>query len=105
MPVAQKPRHKRKPPTRTYVLDDRLTGDLAGFHIVMGAMSARDMIRLRSGELTEGEAVEFAAAKIIEHDFDVTDIRDIEAEDLLAISAAWSEAIKDRAVPPARGDS
>lgn len=100
-----KVRVRRRPPSRRYELDRYLTGELEGFHVVMGSMTAREMIRLRSGELTEGEAVEFAAAKVVEHDFDVDDIRDIEAEDLLAISQAWSAAMKDKAVPPARGDS
>ncbi len=100
MPVPKAPRHKRKAPHRTYVLDSYLEGDLAGAHVVMGAMTAREMIRLRSGELTEGEAIEFAASKVVEHDFDVIDIRDLDGEDLLAISLAWSSAMKDAAVPP-----
>jgi hypothetical protein len=100
MPVPKAPRHKRKAPHRTYVLDQYLEGDLAGGHVVMGAMTAREMIRLRSGEVSEGEAIEFTASKVIEHDFDVPDIRDIDGEDLLAISVAWAAAMKDAAVPP-----
>lgn len=104
MPKPKSPA-RRKPPQRRYELDKYLEGDLAGFHVVMGSMSAREMIRLRSGELSDGEAIEFAASKVVEHDFDVADIRDIDAEDLLALSQAWNTAMKDRAVPPAQGDS
>jgi hypothetical protein len=100
MPAPKAPRRKRKAPSRTYILDKYLTGELEGFHIVMGSMTAREMIRLRSGDVTEGEAAELAASKVVEHDFDVADIRDIEAEDLLAISRAWSEAMRDAALPP-----
>ena len=105
MPTPKPPRRKRKPPTRTYELDKYLTGDLEGYHVVMGSMSGREMIRVRSGEFTEGEAIDFAASKVIEHDFDVSDIRDIDGQDLLAISQAWSQAMKDAVVPPAQGDS
>lgn len=100
MPTPKPPRRKRKPPTRTYELDKYLTGDLEGYHVVMGSMSGREMIRVRSGEFTEGEAIDFAASKVIEHDFDVSDIRDIDGQDLLAISQAWSQAMKDAALPP-----
>lgn len=105
MPTAKLRKGRRKPPQRRYELDKYLKGELKGFHVVMGSMTAREMIRLRSGELTEGEAVEFAADKVIEHDFDVPDIREIDAEDLLAISSAWSEAMKDRVLPPEQGNS
>src|SRR6476469_7032159 len=81
MPTPKPPRRKRKPPTRTYELDKYLTGDLEGYHVVMGSMSGREMIRVRSGEFTEGEAIDFAASKVIEHDFDVSDIRDIDGQD------------------------
>lgn len=100
-----KSKGRRKPPQRRYELDPYLTGELEGFHVVMGSMTTREMIRLRSGEVTESESIEFAASKVIEHDFDVADIRDIEAEDMLGIAAAWNAAIKDRAVPPAPGNS
>lgn len=105
MPTPKPPRRKRKPPTRTYALDKFLTGDLEGYHVVMGSMSGREMIRVRSGEFTEGEAIDLTASKVIEHDFDVSDIRDIDGQDLLAISKAWSDAIKDAAVPPEQGNS
>ena len=105
MPAPKAPRRKRKAPHRTYVLDQYLEGELAGFHVVMGGMTAREMIRLRSGELSEGEAIEFAASKVIEHDFDVDDIRDIDGEDLLAISVAWSSAMRETAVPPTSATS
>jgi hypothetical protein len=105
MPTAKTARRRRKPPQRRYELDKYLTGELEGFHVVMGSTTAREAIRLRSGELSEGEAIEFVAAKVIEHDFDVADIRDLDLEDVLALSEAWTTAIKDRAVPPAQGNS
>jgi hypothetical protein len=96
-------RARHKPPQRTYQL--KLDGELADFHVTMGAMSARELIRIRSGEMSEGEAIEFTATKIIEHDFDVADIRDVDYWILLAISQAWSAAMRDAAVPPVPGDS
>lgn len=100
MPTARK---RRKAPHRTYALT--LSGELEGFHVTMGGMTAREMIRLRSGEITEGEAIEFAASKILEHDFDIADPLDLDATDLLQISEAWSAAMKAAAVPPVIGDS
>lgn len=105
MPTPKPPRHKRKPPHRTYELDKYLTGQLEGFHVVMGSTTARETIRLRSGELNEGEAIDFIATKVIEHDFDVDDVRDLDLQDLLAISEAWSTAIKDAVLPQAQGAS
>lgn len=94
-----------KTPHRTYILDKHLTGDLAGAHVVMGSTTGREAIWLRSGEASEGEAMEFVASKVVEHDFDVDDIRDLDLQDLLAISQAWNQVIKDAAVPPVSGDS
>ena len=103
MPTPRAPRRKHKLPSRRYEID--LTGELEGFHVTMGSMTGRELIWLRSGEITEGEAAEFAASKVIEHDFDVPDIRDLDYYVLLQISQAWSEAMKDAAVPPASGNS
>src|SRR4051812_33582547 len=83
---------KHKAPQRRYELD--LDGELEGFHVTMGAMTGRELIWLRSGAVSEGEAAEFAASKIIEHDFDVPDIRDLDYWILLAISQAWSQSMK-----------
>lgn len=99
------PRHKRKPPTRTYLLDKYLTGELEGFHVVMGSPDGHQLIRLRSGEMTESEAITFAVSLIVEHDFDVTDLLDLDDWILLAISKAWGEARKDAVLPPTSASS
>lgn len=103
MPTPKAVHRKHKPPVRRYEL--KLDGDLAEFHVVMGAMSGRETIRLRSGEMTESDALEMVAAKVIEHDFDIEDLIDLDLEVLMRISLAWNQAIKDASLPPATGGS
>lgn len=105
MPTPRAPRRKHRVPPRRYVIDTYLKGELAGAHIVMAGMNGRDLIRLQSGDLTEAEAMEFAASKVVEHDLEVADILDLELPDLLQISQAWRDALRDAAVPPESGAS
>lgn len=85
---------------KTYVIDAHLTGDLKGAHIVMGSMTGQDVIRLQSGEMNEGDAIQLAASKIVEHNLDTDDPMSLDLAVLLQISEAWRSAIKDAAVPP-----
>lgn len=95
-------RHPQTPPKRTYTL--KLTGELAGFHVVMGAMSGADIVAVRSGELAEGEVVNIVAGRMVEHDFDVVSPLELDYWILVEILAAWGKAMEDAAVPPARGE-
>lgn len=90
---------------RTYVLDKYLKGELAGAHVVMGGMTGRDLIRLRSGELNEAEAMEFTVSKVIEHDLETEDLLSLDYTTLLAIGQAWRDAMADAAIPPGSGNS
>lgn len=104
MPAPRKAsRPKHKAPQRRYEL--ALVGELDGFHVTMGSPSGRELIRLRSGEMTEGEAIEYSISKIVDHDFDVDDLLELDAWILLEVSRAWSQAMKDAAVPPTPASS
>lgn len=96
-------KHKLAPPR--YELDKHLTGPLAGAHIVMGGITGHELIRMRSGEMTESDSIAFTAAKVLEHDLDTADILDLDHSVMLAISQAWRDAMKETAVPPAPGNS
>lgn len=96
-------RHPPKaPPKRTY--DLKLTGELAGFRVTMGAMSGADIVAVRSGELSEGEVVKLVAARMVEHDFDVVDPLGLDYWILVEILGAWGKAMEEEALPPARGE-
>ncbi len=95
--------HLRKaPPRRTYVL--KLTGELADFHVTMGAMSGADLIAVRSGELAATAVIALVADRMIEHDFDVATPLDLDYWILVDILTAWGTAMEDAALPPARGE-
>lgn len=89
---------KRELPRRRYRLD--LTGELAGYHVVMGAMWGRELIRLRRGEMDEADVLDLIADRCLEHDFDIDDLRDLDYWMLLAILDGWKEAQTDAALPP-----
>jgi len=88
-------------PRRTY--DLVLTGELVGFHVTVGAMTARDIIAVRSGSLDEGAVVALVAQRIVSHDFDISDVLDLDYWILVEILSAWGTAMEDAAVPPVIG--
>jgi hypothetical protein len=98
MTVKAKPREL---PRRSYHID--LTGELDGYHVVMGAMWGRELIRLRRGEMDEADVLELIAERCLEHDFAVEDLRDLDFWMLLAILDGWKEAQMDAALPPTNG--
>lgn len=89
-------------PRRTYTL--KLPGELAEYHVTMGAMSGRDIITIRSGAMTEAEGIRLVAERVIEHDFGVPDLLDLDYWVLTAILTAWGEAMTEAALPPATGE-
>jgi len=93
---------RQKPPRRTYEL--KLTGELAGFHVTMGAMSGANIIALRSGVMAEGDTIRLISERIIEHDFDVETPLDLDYWILVEIMRVWGVAMEDAAVPPAIGE-
>jgi hypothetical protein len=96
-------RHPPKtPPHRTYTLE--LTGELEGFRVVMGAMTGSDVIALRSGQLTEEDGLRLTAARVVEHDFDVENVLDLDFWILTEILKAWGRAMEDAALPPPSGE-
>ena len=102
MPNRETRRHPQKPPKRTYPL--KLTGELAAFHVTMGAMSGRDIVAVRSGEMPEAEVVKMVAARMVEHDFDIADPLDLDYWILVDILGAWGTAMEDAANPPVTGE-
>lgn len=89
-------------PRRTYEL--RLAGELAGHRVVMGAMTGRDLIAIRTGEATEAQVIGIVAARIVEHDLGVEDPLDLDFWALTEILRAWGTAMEDAANPPATGE-
>lgn len=94
---------KIKPPTRLY--DVALSGELEGVRLKMRGMSTRDLIKLRSGDVSDLEALEMVATHIVEHNLDTSDVLELDAWIGIAILGAWSDAIKDAALPPATATS
>lgn len=94
---------KRQTPRRTY--DIELTGELAGFHVTMSSMTGRDIIRVRSGAMNETEGLEFIASHTLAHDFDVTDVMDLDYGMLIEILRQWTAAIREAALPQAKSGS
>lgn len=94
---------RQKPPSRTYDLE--LTGQLAGYHVTMGAMTGANIIALRSGELPEHAVIQMIADRMVSHDFDVDSPLDLDYWILIDIMGAWGRAMEERAVPPASGES
>jgi hypothetical protein len=95
-------RARRKPPVRQYTL--AFEGDLAPYSVVMGPISGRDIIRIRNG-ISDAETLELLGAHVLEHDFDVPDILELDYQLLLDIAGAWMRSVRDAALPPASGDS
>jgi len=102
VPAKPKDHLRKAPPRRTYPL--KLAGELALYHVTMGAMSGADLIAVRSGELAEAEIIRLVSERMIEHDFDVASPLDLDYWILVDILAAWGTAMEDAAVPPARGE-
>ena len=92
----------KAPPRRTYVL--KLNGELTGFHVTMGAMSARDIIAMRSGTMVEVEVLGLVAQRIVEHDFDVADPLDLDYWIVAEILRAWGTAMEEASLPPVIGE-
>jgi len=90
------------PPRRTYVL--KLDGELADYHVTMGAMSARDIIAMRSGEMAEVEVLRLVAERIVEHDLGVADPLDLDYWIVAEILRAWGAAMEEAVLPPATGE-
>jgi hypothetical protein len=89
---------RKKPPVRTYTVT--LTGELDGFVLTMTGMTTADLIRISGAELPTHEALELVLDHVVAHNFDVEDLRELEAWIAVAILSAWSETVKDTAVPP-----
>ncbi len=96
-------KRRRKPPVRTYVL--ALDGELEGVTVTMAPISGRDIIRIRSSAVDEAESLDILASHVIEHDFDVADVLDLDYRILLAIMTAWMTALNEGALPPGTGGS
>lgn len=90
---------------KTYILDTYLTGELKGAHVVMAGMTGLDLIRIQTGDVSEAEAMQFTASKVIEHNLDTDDVLSLDLPVLLQISQAWRDAMRDSAVPPTSASS
>jgi hypothetical protein len=100
--VANRAVRRQQAPTRTY--DLKLSGDLADFHVKMKGMPGSMVLDLRSGLLKEADLIERIADSVVEHDFDVDSIAELDMGILLDIVKAWGVAMRDRANPPAIGE-
>jgi hypothetical protein len=96
--MATKQRQPRELPRRRYPL--ALNGELAGYHVTMGAMHGRELIRLQRGEMTEADVLELIAERCVEHDFGIADLQDLDFWMLTELLDAWQAAMKDTALPP-----
>lgn len=90
-------------PTRTYTL--ALPDELAGYTVVMGRPTARELIDIQAGRITDAEQLEIVARHVISQDFGVADILDLEDWIVAELLKAWGNAMRDAALPPANGDS
>lgn len=90
-------------PTRTYTL--ALPDELAGYTVVMGRPTARELIDIQAGRITDAEQLEIVARHVISQDFGVDDILDLEDWIVAEVLKAWGVAMRDAALPPANGDS
>lgn len=90
------------PPRRTY--DLKLNGELTGYHVTMAAMSARDIIAMRSGTMSEVEVLALVGQRIISHDFGVDDPLDLDYWIVAEILRAWGAAMEEAVLPPAIGE-
>jgi hypothetical protein len=88
---------RKPPPHRRYTLN--LNGELKGFRVVMGAMSGRDLIRMQRGDMTEADVLELVQARCLEHDFNISDLTDLEFWIVAEILEAWSDAQTEVAIP------
>jgi hypothetical protein len=95
---------KVKAPRREYVIRFD-SGPLTGAEFVMGSMTARDIIVIRSGAMNEGESLDMVADRCIRHNVDVADLRELDYEDLTAILTRWGEALAAAALPEATAAS
>ena len=92
----------KAPPRRTY--DLKLDGELEGFHVTMAAMSARDIIALRSGTMAEVEVLTLVAERMVEYDFDIKDPLDLDYWIVAEILRAWGAAMEEAALPLPTGE-
>lgn len=89
---------KRKPPLRLYTI--KLDGELDGFELEMSGMTTSDLIAISAGDLPAGQALELALRHVVSHNFDIDDLRDLDARIANTILSAWSQAVLDSALPP-----
>lgn len=90
-------------PTRTYTLT--LPDELAGFSVVMGRPTARELIDIQTGRITDAEQLEIVARHVVSQDFGVDDILDLEDWIVAEVLKAWGQAMRDGALPPENGGS
>lgn len=83
----------------------KLTGELEGFEVVMGAMTAREIIAIQRGTANEADVLDMVQNRAIEHNFAVDDLRDLDYWIVAEILDAWSHAMEATAVPPTSGAS
>lgn len=90
-------------PSRTYTLT--LPDELAGYTVVMGRPTARELIDIQTGRISDSEQLEIVARHVVSHDLGVEDILDCEDWIVAEVLKAWGNAMRDAALPPANGDS
>lgn len=93
---------RRQPPRRTYQI--ALSGDLDGFNVTMGAMTARQLIAVQRGEMNEADVLEMVAERVVDHDFG-GDVRDLDYWIVAQILDEWGQAMRGAALPPESGAS
>jgi hypothetical protein len=90
---------KKAPPAgRTYMVV--LAGQLEGFEATMSGPTTRDFILISSGEATTAQALQLIVSHVVDHNFAVDDVLDLEPWIILELLSAWSDAVKDAALPP-----
>lgn len=76
-----------------------LTVEAIGHEFAMTRLSAADWVRLRRGDLDDGELVAAALAAVT--DSSLPDGAELDMSEGLKLMQAWVQAHKDDAVPPA----
>lgn len=80
-----------------------LNSQLAGHELIARRYDTAFLLRLRKGEVKDADLIEEFLAAVVDHTFPLDDLRELDPVDAAAAAAAWIDAVKGTALPPATG--
>jgi hypothetical protein len=83
-------------------MDRRYELEVEGHRLVMGPMTARDVVALLRGQMDAADQIELIVRGCIEHDLP-GDLLDAPWDFVEAVGQAWLTAVRESALPPQRG--